>query len=172
MYLLNFPVTLRVKYPWCHDVQNAHLRFHDSLHFNMIISAMEYSTSCVLHKFSSCHDQKIFSTDSDLGCNRHLTIRTLLHTHTHAHIIDSYTKHLYICCCCCFPVGRKLNVVQEDEPDINQNNINQLEWTLQASLNDTLVVYVNEFLFIFYNVLFFNCVYIDAGYIPLHHQML
>ena len=67
---------------------------------------------------------------------------THTHTHTHTHIIlhspteseargtadildfqevnrrlhiDSYTKHMYVF----FPIGRKLNVVQEDEPDIN-----------------------------------------------------
>ena len=125
MHLLNFPVTFRANYPWCLDVQNAHLRFHDSLHFNIIVSAVEYSTSCVLHKLSSCHDQKIFSTDSDLGCNRHLaTILTLLHTHAHAHthIIDSYTKHMYIGCCC-FPVGRKLNVEEEEETEEEETDI-------------------------------------------------
>ena len=40
--------TLSTQYPWYHDVQTPTERFHNSLHFNIIASAMEYSTSCLL----------------------------------------------------------------------------------------------------------------------------
>ena len=40
-----------------------------------------------------------------------------MHTHTHTH---THHRFLYKTHVCFFsPVGRKLNVVQEDEPDIN-----------------------------------------------------
>ena len=76
---------------------------------------MEYSTSCLHTMTERFLALIVIWVAIDILQQSAHYMHAHTHTHTHTHIIDSYTKHMYVF----FPIGRKLNVVQEDEPDIN-----------------------------------------------------
>ena len=161
MYLLNFPVhvTLRAKYLSC---PNTHLRFHDSFHFDIIISVV--STLQVVSWLKTLI--VIWFAIDILKQSTHVHVHwcTCTHMHSHTHTlpqgsyVDVYTKCIiyfsfFLQVASWMLSRRKIQILTRTTPHTNLTGI--IKWHLGCR-------YLYELLFVLFKDVFYLCR--DAGH--------